>query len=232
MRFAEIRFAVASGLLLAGFLSGQTRSRAVADDEEQIKRLTVLIDTDGSYGAGIIVGMKGTTAYIATAAHVLRPMVDSKSLKVTFYPDGDVHDAAIEKLPPIGDVDIAAISVKDKQFQKPLRFDCVGVARFDYDVYMVGHPNHRLWEVSGKPDAVVAVKDGEIQFQSALVMRGNSGGALIANNLRLLVGMVVSDEPPHGEAIEISALMAAVSSWKIPVLLSTARIDKFLEGLK
>lgn len=231
MRFAEIRF-VASGLILAGCLSGQTRSRAVADDEEQIKRLTVFMETDGSYGAGIIVATGGTTVYIATAAHVLRPMADSKSLKVTFYPDGDVHDAAIEHLPALGDVDIAAISVKDKQFQKRLHFDCVGVARFDYDVYMVGHPNHRLWEVSGKPDAVVAVKDGEIQFQSALVMRGNSGGSLIANNLRLLVGMVVSQEPPHGEAIEISTLIATLSSWKIPVMLSTASIDRFLEGLK
>jgi hypothetical protein len=218
-----IRF-VAAFFLIQFWCVAQTRSQLVIEDEERMKLLTAFVSgaandqesKDGNtdiWGAGIIVGMSAGKYYIATAQHVIAGLNPS-AIYVQFYKMEGKFPARVvaAETPPL---DLAVLVVDGVSFTSPLPFDHVGVATPNTDVYMIGHPNHYNWEISGKPDGVTRVEDGKIFFQSALVMPGQSGGALIANNLRFLVGMTISDDPPHGVAIAIETILSKLTDWKI-----------------
>jgi S1-C subfamily serine protease len=215
-------FAVITLLLPSVVAEAQTRSKAVIEDEENMRNLTVFIAAKGEadsglFGAGILAGQIPGKLYIVTAKHILEDL-KGKPLIVKFYKDRTEYDAAVVKFLPDemdGD-DIAVISVTGKELPRGVAFARAASARIDYDVYTVGHPNHRIWEVSGKPAAVTGTPAGFVDFQSVMVYPGNSGGPLIANNLRFLVGMIVQDRPPQARAIDIAYILSKLNAWHIP----------------
>jgi len=80
----------------------------------------------------------------------------------------------------------------------------------------VGHPNGKLWEANVKPDAMSS-KDGiRLYFQSGFIGQGHSGGALL-NDRWELIGMLRSDQPPHGEAIALDTIIAWLAAHQYEV---------------
>src|SRR5439155_19920811 len=56
------------------------------------------------------------------------------------------------------------------------------------------------------------------EFESSLIARGHSGGALL-NGERELLGMLVSDGPPNGRAISMTRVITRLQEWGYPVYL-------------
>jgi hypothetical protein len=236
-----------AALVFASGAWSQTRSLAVLKDEETIRGAVVFITekgkTDSAWGAGIVMdfdlktlpgGAQVRVDYIITAKHVLTDL-GNVPIGVRYYKDPTEYDAAIDRPGPSeNDPDDIALLRVDTPLSAPHSGgfpNGVCLPLVDYDVYMVGHPNKRLWEVSGKPAAVTAVPPGVVQFQSPVIASGNSGGALVANNLRCLVGMVIHDDPPQASAISVQAIASKLKAWHIPHAIQIPR-NNDLVGLK
>src|SRR5258706_16292631 len=91
----------------------------------------------------------------------------------------------------------------------------------DHPVNPVGCPNDRCWQTPTPADRVSFAGKFEIEFQSAFVDEGSSGGALF-NRSWEVIGMLVGEEPPHGRAIRVDRIVAQLDTWKIPLQLRRA----------
>jgi len=106
----------------------------------------------------------------------------------------------------------------------PQSWDRQGVMRSvgrDDPVNSVGCPNDRCWQTPTPRTVSPSRADSKIEFQSAFVDEGSSGGALF-NRSWEVIGMLVGEEPPHGRAIRVDRIVAQLDTWKIPLQLRTA----------
>lgn len=181
-------------------------------------------------GAGIVVGLSAQNVWIATAKHVVRrgtqvaevwvfsPSSSRDSIRATV-----VRTTEADRLGR--DLDIAVISIPgtsaSRLMSQRLEFNRRGnprSVRIGDPVYPVGCPQDACGAAPSPADRVVS-NDGEmIAFHSSFVGPGSSGGALF-NAWWEVVGMVVRDQPPLGEAISIETVLRTAARWEVPTRL-------------
>jgi alpha-tubulin suppressor-like RCC1 family protein len=203
------------------------RQQKAKEAEEEIKRLIVMIKCQFEdveiIGAGIIIGAENDQLYIATAEHLVSLRAQearhidvyfkwlNKPVKATLLKHtGRPLDLAVLR---VGSLKEAGISIQQ------LRLDRLGNAeslkRGD-PVYSLGNPHGKAWSVNVTPDRVSQREGDLVYFESNFIREGHSGGALL-NEQWELVGMILSDQPPNGEAISITRILAMAREWRYPV---------------
>lgn len=197
--------------------------------EEEIKPLIVMITSQFErgkiIGAGIIFGVENDRLYIATAAHLVRHEgQEVQEVQVQFrWLDKTVKASLLKQVGR--PLDLAVLSVTGLKGLginvNALPFDRLGNAaslkRGD-SVYSLGNPHGKKWSINVMPDKVSQREGDLLYFLSNFIGEGHSGGALL-NDRWELVGMILSDHPPDGEAISIARILAILRDWKYPVNL-------------
>jgi alpha-tubulin suppressor-like RCC1 family protein len=212
---------------LQGFpQSGAQRTTQSQAPEETIQQLIVRIDADLEFGAGIIVGANADILYIATANHVVRRGTREAQRVVVQFRGGAGHPTPAKLLPNRDEaLDLAVLSVsglKDIPIDPgSLPFDRLGdpqaLNRGD-PVFLIGHPNGLAWRMNTVPERFTERREQSLNFESNLLAKGHSGGALL-NEDSDVIGMLKSDQPPYGEAIDIYAIARTLAAWGYPVKL-------------
>jgi hypothetical protein len=183
-------------------------------------------------GAGIIVGASSINVFIATARHVLyRQSVRVRDLRVVF--PGHTKDTvpAIPMPATQTGLDLAVISVpigSARGLHSSLpTFDRQGDAgsiKSGAPVNPVGC-HDICWDAPSPPDQVLGKDLQGIIFQSTFIGPGSSGGALF-NQWWEVVGMVIVDAPPRGEAIPIDRVLTQARYWGYPVDLKKTAVPR------
>jgi hypothetical protein len=177
--------------------------------EEQIKNLVVVVRSEAGAGAGIVFGEEPGQLYILTANHVVRRGGESAKavdVECRWLPGKRIKAQLLDTADAT--LDIAVLTAAVTVPANLLHFDRLGdpakLSRGDA-VFSLGHPNGNIWESNVRPDAVSQNDGVHLFFQSDFIRPGHSGGALL-NDKWELVGLLRSDEPPHGEAIGIDRI--------------------------
>jgi cytolethal distending toxin subunit A len=195
--------------------------------EDQAQRLVVMIDgkfgDESSIGAGIIFDRRPDSLYIVTANHVVRrgtTEAGAIGVRLVMLPGARLPAKLLE---PFTDRDLAVLRVDGvSAFERdlaPLRLDRLGdleAVKVRDEVYTIGQPNGRRWDVSAGGDRITRVDEG-FAFQSSGVAPGSSGGALF-NAQWLLIGLVQKDAPPSAEAIRADVVMRVLRAEKYSVV--------------
>ncbi|HZT30283.1 MAG TPA: trypsin-like peptidase domain-containing protein [Bryobacteraceae bacterium] len=215
------------GLACGAGSYAQDSAREVA--EEDIRQAVVMIEASldgaGRFGAGIIVGADSDSVYIATANHLLREgSRQAGNVRVQFrWLGGRTLPGAV--LPqPNPQLDLAAVRVDGLQAtgiqMDGMPFEAVGSAalRRGDPLYLVGNPARRAWRINATPEKFSDRNGDLLEFESTFLARGHSGGALL-NQEQEIVGMLKSEDPPYGEAVDIQRVTAQFRKWGLPVLL-------------
>lgn len=199
-------------------------------EPSEVEQLVVMIrctlDGQESIGAGIIFGAANDRLYVVTANHVLRLgtteatniRVELRSLPgepvlatltTTFDAKRDLAVLSISGVKAAG-IDVARIP-----------FDRLGapssLARGD-GVFALGYPQGRPWGSNVAPAPISSTSDSLITFETTLVSRGQSGGALL-NQRREIVGLLLNVQPPEATARSITQVIALLREWRFPVAL-------------
>ena len=221
---------LATATLLAVFGAGVASAQSDAQ-RQRAKDAIVMMRTqlpDGTQmGAGIIVAVTAREVYVATANHMVRRgggRASSIELQFASAPGRWVNATLLDFLDR--DLDVAAVVA-------PLPANFNGAAlktifagpaqqlRREMDVYALGYPRERLWNLSVVPDKVASTTTSRIVFQSNFVQPGNSGGALLDGCGRI-VGMVTETDPPEATAVRVDSVLDLVRSWNLPTQPSLA----------
>lgn len=197
----------------------------VLDNEKSIQNLLVMInaslDDTTPFGSGIIIGAKSDKLYIATSDHLVRVknndrLIEATDIKVSikgfpgeFFP-AELPSAKNDAL------DLAVLTVAFPgalEFIKELRFDMQGdlvkLNRGD-DVYLMGNPNQKKWDLTLKPLKIDEKKNGTLEFQTADLDGGYSGGVLLNGD-----GFIVGQISRHDARYEIGTAYAIdqITDW-------------------
>jgi hypothetical protein len=216
-------------LVCAVAIATQHGLRAQGPDQ-RVQNLVVMIDgklgDSPTLGGGVIFGSGQDRLYIVTANHVVRRGADqAKELKVQFkWLPGEPQQATLLTTSDVN-LDLAVLAVTGLNrigiSNGAVPFDLLGDAsslkRGDA-AHTLGYPNGRTWDMPVTADVIATAAGGSIQFESAFLYPGNSGGALL-NGKYELIGLVRKDEPPNGEAASIDTIMDKLKSWGYPVSL-------------
>jgi ankyrin repeat protein len=212
---------------LLGAAAGSTLAQgsAAMPAAELVVTVAGRIDQTPTLGAGIIFAREKDRLHIATAQHVVRNGSRAATdLQVRLK--GAPNVVLKARLLPQGDAgfDLAVLIVDDVAGVEPCRLALNVLAAPEAiargrDVYPVGNPNGEPWALPVKPDAIADASNDRVVFQSAVLARGHSGGALIDARGRL-VGLIQADEPPFGRALDVRKLVELLAQWKLPVQLS------------
>lgn len=208
---------------------------AAADDrkgEEEVKPLIVMVRSalpngDEEVGAGIIFGQRGSSLYVLTANHVVRQAAqDATRVRVQFrwLPGEDLEarlladaDAQLDwAVLKVENVDVTGLSPDGLPFAR--LGEPSALQRGDR-VFLIGNPTGHSWDVNVTPDGVTDNTPSSIFFESVHLEPGHSGGALLDENRRV-VGLLKSSQAPHGEAVNISAVLSVLASKGYPVSLA------------
>ena len=172
-------------------------------------------------GSGIIIGDRGGTLYVATAAHVVmdaRQPVDS--IRAFLYTDCGTPIIATPcvAIDPKRDLDLAVLCVRPNAGGgRPRSLSRLGNVRRlgpHTPVYPVGCPGGDCWGV-GLPDKVLVAEPNQprILFATFFVAPGHSGGPLF-NEWWEVVGMLTKLGQPLSEAIPIDSVLSAACNPK------------------
>ena len=176
-----------------------------------------------SFGAGIVIGSRAGRIYIATANHVVRSgRTAATDIKVQFrFLPGEKYDARLLDTKNT-DLDIAVISVTTAnanipatEFNYRVLGDSAQLKRGS-DVHPLGYPQAQAWGVALNPEKVDSIKVSEIAFQSSYIQKGHSGGALL-DSCGDIVGLIVRDRTPTGEAVRIESVLQELRRWNYPI---------------
>ncbi len=96
-----------------------------------------------------------------------------------------------------------------------------GLKRGD-EVFTIGQPRGRSWQVNVNPDRISANTGDNLTFESILIANGHSGGGLFNKDWEL-VGMIARDAPPEGMAVRIDRVLDQLKRWRYPVDLMPKR---------
>jgi|SRR5215213_2789256 len=176
-------------------------------DADGVKNLIVMIDCSigdtPSYGAGIIFAIENGRMYIVTANHVVRRGDEqAKQIKVKFrwLPGETVVANLLDNFD--NNLDLAVLSITklrqlgDITGKIPLEKlrQSAEVGRRS-NVYALGYPNRKPWDLSIDPDKVSDIRPNAITFRSNFVAVGHSGGALLDEEYSV-IGLIQEDNPP------------------------------------
>jgi hypothetical protein len=222
-------YARLSSLVLLFILPSLTHAEDPAGDRvAQLQNLVVVVrahvDNEDTIGTGIIFGASSTRFYIVTANHTVRmgaSAADAVSVQVKWLPGQRLKATLLDNAD--AGLDLAVLSVQAAESSPILHYDVLGSAaavQEGDDVYTLGHPNGNLWQMNVKPDAVSSKKLNSIYFQSNFIAPGDSGGALLDKDRRL-IGMILSDQPPHGEARSVDRVIEWLQQFDYPLALSS-----------
>ena len=218
----------------------ELRQRVLANSLQYVLDHIVRIETTDpakggaivGFGAGLMVGQTTTQVFIATANHVVR-RADGQALapRVTLRAFGGGTHAAevLAVFDPALDVAVVAIPAP------PLdRLNLCGPQgrllpaytatyrrlKVGSGVQALGHPNGRSWAGTTGSGTLQEWSLERISFESVTLNPGHSGGALVDEE-KALIGMVLRDAAPFGEAISIEGLLKQLDGWSVPVTLGT-----------
>lgn len=214
-------------VLMAGLLGLVNTAWAQAKNLEKSFPTVVMIEgkQNGttSFGAGIVIGARAGRIYIATARHVVksgRTAATDIKVKFKFLP-GEKYEAKLLEHPGT-DLDLTVLSVSTAGDDIPVsefNFKVLGDSgqlKRRSDVYPLGNPSAKAWGVALNPEKVDTIKGSVITFQSSYIQKGHSGGALL-DGCGDIVGLIVRDSPPNGEALRMESVMQELKSWGFPV---------------
>jgi ankyrin repeat protein len=212
--------------LLLGTAAGSACAQggAAMPAAELVVTVAGRIEQTPTLGAGIVFAREKDRLHIVTANHVVRSggrEAGDLQIRLKGAP-GVVLKARL--LPQVdAGFDLAVLVVDDVTGVAPCSLALNVLAAPEAiargrDVYPVGNPNGEPWALPVKPDAIAEVRNDRVVFQSAVLARGHSGGALIDAS-GLLVGLIQADEPPFGRALEVRKLVELLAQWKLPVQL-------------
>jgi hypothetical protein len=201
--------------------------RTSAQAQESAQELVVMIESrlgdEDSVGAGIIFDKRVDSLYIVTANHVVRRgAMEAGDIRVRLKMlPGERFTARL--LDSFTSQDLAVLRVdgltKFERDLASLRLDRLGDANAVQardEVYTIGQPNGKRWDVSVGGDLVTRVEGTAFAFRSLSVAPGSSGGALL-NAQGLLIGLVQRDAPPAAEAIRIDVVTRVLKAGDYPV---------------
>jgi len=180
-----------------------------------------------SFGAGIIFGFDSDHLYIVTVRHIVFSFDDSpaQNIEVKFFGLGGESIKAELTTDNDRDLDIAVLYVKRSRISESLissiPFRCLGnpddSKRGDL-VYLLGYNGHEPWESSVGLDRMKSVQANILEFESAALTFGYSGGALMDDSWRI-IGINRITAPSNGLAVRIDAVTSKLSAWGYTVRL-------------
>jgi len=216
-------------LVCAVAIAARPGLRAQGPDE-RVQNLVVMLDGElgdsPTLGAGIIFGTGQDRLYIVTANHVVRRGADqAKEIKaqLKWLPGEPQPATLLTTSDPNLDLAVLVVTGLNKigVTNGTVPFDLLGDAsslkRGD-TAHTLGYPSGRAWDMPVSEDKVATAAGGSIRFESAFLYPGNSGGALL-NGKYELIGLVLKDDPPTGEAAAIDTIMDKLRSWGYPISL-------------
>lgn len=225
-------FCITAIILISATGFAQSGKRSRFDNEMQkscqlIAMLSMNYKGTPVFGAGIIVGRRKDSLFIATAYHLVHygnTQPDSIGVQLKTRP-GTVLSATVLNPPGEKTMDLALLRVKGsiQESKCGLLFKQLSadVKRRGDEVLAVGNPNGVPWVIPIDADKIVQTNENEIVFQSPMISIGNSGGGLLDDEGHF-IGMVTSDQAPYGRAIDIRAVLDQVKRWGYPVELGNA----------
>ena len=214
-------------VLAAGFA---TQAAEQAPPLEPALALVVMIEGSlrnvDTFGGGIVFAREDRKILIATANHLVRSSGQTMQdilVRLNAAPETQLSATLLES--HHADLDLAVLDVElpDEIAQRPLfDFRVLGESAADYtatNVYPVGYVDHRPWSRPLLASKGFWIADGMLRFESSFIGPGASGGALIEES-GILVGMVLSRKPPHGEARDMHTLLGAIEELNFPAGLT------------
>jgi hypothetical protein len=207
---------------------------AQADTPEDFaKRLIVRVTCKNGAGAGIIIGVVGENAYIATADHILG-MDTNCDLEFEFYQMVPISALAERRFPHPIDMAILRAPLpghfpKDKI---PLsEITCTQANKGDL-LHVIGHPGGDFWNI---PKKVITFQEGDryagmIKFNFSCPP-GYSGGGLFSENWRLL-GMVLQQDGEFCVARDIISMQSKIQEHIFGIKCSNFGLLSTLKKIK
>jgi formylglycine-generating enzyme required for sulfatase activity len=190
------------------------------------------------YGAAIVAGRDRDDVYLATADHVAFPCEWTPSrirVRFHFLPDEEISADAVEV---DRDLDLALLRVTETaalragldrlSFELPtealagrqvVRVRSAHALRRLDGLRMIGYPENLDWYVNPFGldlfDSLDQSEgDSTIGFHARFLSTGNSGGGLFTEDWHL-VGMVLTERLPFGDALAIDRLVAELPEWPV-----------------
>ena len=214
--------------LLVALLLLSARGAATADEALEVQRLVAtftarFVGAEQS-GTAVVFALTPERIHLVTAAHVVRHKGRSPTAIELRFGRGDrVVRARLERFDDKG-LDIAALVVERRDASglelDELPFDrlaAAGSAKRGDPVFVMGNRRNAL-SVNVTPDRVSGIRGEKIAFESNFVVTGFSGGPLLNDRWQLL-GLVLGDNVPEGEAITFGAVAAKLKEWGLPLAL-------------
>ena len=198
-----------SVFLKMGEVYGQAPS--VEELKHGVVKITTQVGTQQRVGTGVIVGIKGNIAYIATASHVIE---GDPSPKVLFYKDAHPHSATIQGMDGGNPKGLAALVVEGDLPSgiRPIAFHAEPQFMGGEKVTVIGFP--RMVPVPW------AVTEGTITGEAGLdliftgaVEEGNSGGPLLYQGR--VVGVVTDILGSYKYAKPAVIAKYALKNWQL-----------------
>jgi TonB family protein len=216
--FSSVAFAIVS-------MAEQSAAQTIAV-EEGLKRLVVMIqsvdDERTSNGAGVIFAHQGNRVYILTANHVVRAgleQVDRVRVQFKWVP-GQWWDAQVLEHED-RELDIAVLSVYAQELEVPVLPWHLGahpeILRAGNSLRPIGFPRGSPWFVPQQRHLFHSVTTLHVGSEGELDP-GNSGGALVSEDWRI-VGIVTQADRPNNWSARIDLALARLEKWGYQVNL-------------
>lgn len=218
--------------LLLGRVAAADTLPALSKQSEQ---LIATVKTESTFGAGIVIGWRGSLVYLATARHVVEMSPSSVEVGLQFLPGESFSATVMETIDR--QVDVAVLKViLDQEILPPgdladfLVLEQLGpeaeLVRGS-PVIPVGHPAGRSWFFPTEPAVVHTLTFEAIEFEPACDV-GYSGGGLFDRDSRL-VGMIVSSDGVVCRALKWPRIEDLLYRWRYPVDLRIADVESLAE---